>query len=170
MIGSYFLLAITVVILVFAIIKCAPVFDLFLEGAGEGIKNTFSIMPALIGLVVCVAMLRSSGTVEMLVSLLSPAAAKIGMPSGVLPLAMLRPISGSGALAVVQDIFEHWGTDTFTGRVASVMLGSTETTFYTIAVYYGSVGIKRTGITLLAAIAADLTGIVMSTLTVSLFF
>ncbi len=168
--GSYFLLATAALILIFALVKRVPVFDLFLEGAREGMENTFSIMPALIGLVVCVSMLRSSGTIDMLVSFLSPAAAKIGMPSGVLPLAMLRPISGSGALAVIRDIFEHWGADTFTGRVASVMLGSTETTFYTIAVYYGSVGIKRTGITLLAALAADLTGMIMSALTVSVFF
>ncbi len=168
--GSYFLLAVAALILIFACIKRVPIFDLFLQGAEEGIKNTFSIIPALVGLVVCVSMLRSSGTIDALVSLLSPAAEKVGIPSNVLPLALLRPISGSGALAVVQDIFEHWGADTFTGRVASVMMGSTETTFYTIAVYYGSVGIKHTGITVFAALAADLTGMILSALTVSMFF
>lgn len=168
--GSYFLLAVAALILIFAYIKRVPIFDLFLQGAEEGIKNTFSIIPALVGLVVCVSMLRSSGTIDALVSLLSPAAKRVGIPSNVLPLALLRPISGSGALAVVQDIFEHWGADTFTGRVASVMMGSTETTFYTIAVYYGSVGIKRTGITVFAALAADLMGMILSALTVSLFF
>ncbi len=168
--GSYFLLASASLILIFALIRKAPIFDLFLEGAKEGIKTTVSIIPALVGLVVCVAMLRSSGTVDSLVSLISPAAETIGMPSGVIPLALLRPISGSGALAVIQDIFTHYGTDTFTGRVASVMMGSTETTFYTIAVYYGSIGVKHTGITLPAALAADITGMIMSALTVSVFF
>ncbi len=168
--GNYFLLSVVSLIVIFAVIKKAPVFDLFLEGAKEGITTTFSIIPALVGLVVCVSMLRSSGTIDILVSALSPFAKKVSVPPDVLPLALLRPISGSGALAVIQDIFEHWGPDTFTGRVASVMMGSTETTFYTIAVYYGSIGIKKTGITLLAALSADLTGMILSALTVSIFF
>lgn len=168
--GNYFLLAVVCIILIYAFFKRTPIFDVFLEGAAEGIRNTFSIIPALVCLVACIAMLRSSGTIDLLVKVLSPVTTKISIPSNVLPLALLRPISGSGALAVIKDIFEHWGTDTFTGRVASVMMGSTETTFYTIAVYYGSAGIKKTGITLIAALAADLTGMIMSALTVSLFF
>ncbi len=167
--GSYFLLATAALILIFALIKRAPIFDLFLEGAKEGIENTFSIIPALVGLVVCIAMLRSSGAIDSLSSFISPASSLIGIPADVLPLALLRPVSGSGALAVIQDIFTRCGPDSYAGRVASVMMGSTETTFYTIAVYYGSVGVKRTGVTLPAALAADLTGMIMSALTVSIF-
>ncbi len=168
--GNYFLMAVVCLIFIYALIKKVPIFDLFIEGANDGIKITFSIIPALVGLVACISMLRSSGTIDMLVSFLSPVSEKISIPPDVLPLALLRPISGSGALAVIKDIFENFGPDTFTGRVASVMMGSTETTFYTIAVYYGSVGIKRTGITLFAALSADITGMIMSALTVSLFF
>lgn len=167
--GSYFLLAAAALILIFALFRQAPIFDLFLEGAKEGISNTVSIIPALVGLVVCVAMLRSSGAVDSLVSLISPVSGLLGIPADVLPLALLRPVSGSGALAVIQDIFTRCGPDSYAGRVASVMMGSTETTFYTIAVYYGSVGVKRTGVTLPAALAADFTGMIMSALTVSLF-
>ena len=94
----------------------------------------------------------------------------LGFPAEVLPLALLRPISGSGSLAVVEDIFSTCGADSFAGRVASVIMGSTETTFYTVAVYFGAVGIKKTGITIPAALTADICGFVFSALAVRLFF
>lgn len=138
------------------------VFDVFLKGASEGMRSAFSILPALVGLICAVSMLRSSGALSFLAELLAPLLNKIGMPAEVLPLALLKPVSGSGALAMVQDVFSTSGPDSFAGRVASVMLGSSETTFYTLAVYYGAVKITKSRYTVHAAIIADLVGIAAS--------
>ncbi|MDR1002489.1 MAG: spore maturation protein [Oscillospiraceae bacterium] len=168
--GSYILLSVAVIILGAGFFRKVPVFDEFLEGAREGIKNSFSILPALVGLIVCVSMLRASGTLDALTGLIAPAASKAGIPKEIIPLALVRPISGSGALAAIKDVFARYGTDSFAGRAGSVLMGSTETTFYSIAVYFGSCGIKKTGITLIAALAADFTGLVVSSLVTSLYF
>ena len=138
------------------------VFDIFLKGASEGMRAAGSILPALVGLICAVSMLRASGALTFLAQRLSPLLNHIGMPSELLPLALLKPVSGSGALAMVQDIFSNFGPDSFSGRVASVMLGSSETTFYTLAVYYGAVKITKSRYTVHAAIIADLVGIAAS--------
>lgn len=123
----------------------------------------------MVALVTAVSVLRTSGVLDSFAEFLTPYLSKVGFPADVIPLAFMRPISGSGALAVLDDILKTKSPDSFTGRVASVMMGSTETTFYTIAVYYGSVGIKKIGHTVPAALSADITGFIASALFVTLF-
>lgn len=144
-------------------IKKVGVYDCFVDGAKDGLKSMYGIAAPLIGLMVGISMLRESGTLELISSALSPILLKLKIPSEVLPLAILRPISGSASLAVVTDIFRTYGPDSAAGTIASVMMGSTETTFYTIAVYFGAAGIKNTRHTVTSALTADITAILLST-------
>lgn len=144
-------------------IKKVGVYDCFVDGAKDGLKSMYGIAVPLIGLMVGISMLRESGTLELISSALSPILLKLKIPSEVLPLAILRPISGSASLAVVTDIFRTYGPDSAAGTIASVMMGSTETTFYTIAVYFGAAGIKNTRHTVASALTADITAILLST-------
>ena len=156
-------------IILFGLIKRVNVYDCFVEGAKGGIQSLFGIIAPLVGLMVAISMLRASGVIEMLGKILSPLTSRIGMPDAVLPLALLRPVSGSASLAIVNDIFSNYGADSAAGKIASVMMGSTETTFYTLAVYFGAVGVKNTRHTLKAALIADLTGITVSVITARMF-
>ncbi len=151
--------AIFIVIFTIAISRRVPVFDTFLQGAKKGLSSAVSILPALVGLMCAISMLRASGLLEFVEKLLSPLLSRVGFPKEVLPLALLKPVSGSGALAMVKDIFDTSGADSFAGKVASVMMGSSETTFYALAVYYGAVGIRNTRYTVTAAVIADLVGV-----------
>ncbi len=168
--GVWVMPAVLVAIVLTAFLRGVPVFDTFLTGAKEGLEASVSILPTLIGLIMGVSMLSASGALDLLASLLAPAARFFGMPPQVIPLALIKPFSGSGSTAVLAQIFKDNGPDSFAGRVASVMSGSTETTFYAIAVYYGAVGVKKTRHTLPAALLADLAACVLSSLTVRLFF
>ena len=132
------------------------VYSALTKGAEEGLTVLLHILPSLIGLLTAVYMFRASGAMEFLAALLSPALEKLGIPPETAPLLFIRPISGSGALAVGSEIMETYGADSYIGRVAAVMLGSSETTFYTIAIYYGSAGIVKTRYTIPAALCADL--------------
>ncbi len=140
------------------------VYDCFVEGAKDGLQSMVGIIAPLIGLTVAINMFRASGALELLGNFLAPALAFLKLPTDVLPLALLRPISGSASTAIVTDIFRNLGPDSPAGKIASVMMGSTETTFYTVAVYFGAVGIKNNRHTLPAALAADATGILLSIL------
>lgn len=155
-------------IFLYGLIKGVNVFDTFLSGAREGLSTTFQIIPALVLLLTAVSMFKVSGALDLLTELLSPLTNLIGAPSEILPLALLRPISGSGAMVIFRDILQNYGPDSLIGRIASVMEGSTETTFYTIAVYYGATGIKKTRHSLPSALCADLAGMIMSVITVRL--
>lgn len=146
------------------------VFDIFLKGAKEGIEIVLKIFPTLIGLFVAIGMLRSSGVIDFIINLISPITQSLKMPSEILPLAMLRPISGSASMAVATDIIKNYGVDTFIGILAAVIMGSTETTLYTIAVYSESVKIKKTRFILLAALMADFVGIIVSLIICKFFF
>lgn len=146
------------------------IFDAFLSGAKSGLSTTVNILPALVGLLAAISMFRASGALTFLTTCLSPITSRLGLPEEILPLALLRPVSGSGALAVVQDILTENGPDSLVGRIASVIMGSTETTFYTLAVYYGSVGIKRSRYTVPAALSADITGILAGVFLCRMFF
>ena len=157
-------------VLLWGAVKKVPVFDTFVKGAKEGCGTAFSILPALIILMTAVAMFKASGALEFLIRLFSPLLETVGIPGEILPLALLRPVSGSGALAVGTDLMTTYGPDSYVGRVAAVMLGSTETTFYTIAVYFGSAGIHRTRHAMPAALLADMTGFAASAFAVRLFF
>ena len=159
---------IILLILANAIMRKAPVFDQFLDGAKNGFNTSIKILPSLVGLIVAVQMLRASGFFEITCDFLSPFLKKVGFPSELVPMALIRPVSGSAALATVQDILTTYGPDSFIGRCASVMMGSSETTFYTLAVYFGSVGITKSRYTVKSALLADLTGIMLSVFFVSL--
>ena len=144
------------------------VYDSFVEGAKSGLESTFRIVAPLVGLIVGIYMLRASGVLDMFAKLISPITDFFDVPADVLPLALLRPVSGSGSIAIVNDIFKNCGPDSIAGKIASVMMGSTETTFYTIAVYFGAVGIKSVRHTAKAALCADIVGMIMSIVAVRL--
>jgi len=168
---SDFILPITLAgILAYGIFKGVDVFGVFLEGAKEGLTTVVNIAPALIALMTCVGMFKASGALDIVVLLFSPIADLLLIPKEVVPLAILRPISGSGALVIFNDLLGTYGPDSFIGRVASVIEGSSETTFYTIAVYFGAVKVSKTKYTLSASLTADVVGFVMSALMVRLIF
>jgi len=146
------------------------VYDVLTEGAREGLTVLGRILPPLVGLLSAVYMFRASGAMEFFARLLAPALELLGIPPETAALLFIRPVSGGGALAVGSDLMAQYGVDSYIGRVAAVMLGSTETTFYTIAVYFGSAGILRTRHTIPAALIADLTGFVAAAFTVRVFF
>lgn len=168
--GVYAIPVTIVVIVLFGLIRHVPIFDTFVAGAKEGFSSSISILPSLVGLMMAVSMLNASGALDMLSSFLAPAARFLGLPPEVMPLALIKPVSGSGATAILAQIFQNNGTESFAGRVASVMSGSTETTFYAIAVYFGSVNVKKTRHTIPAALTAELTACIISALAVRLFF
>lgn len=152
-------------IAVFALSKKQDVYTALLEGGLDGLKLLLSIAPALVMLLTAVHMLRASGAIDLLTELLAPVTRFLGIPAETMPLVLLRPFSGSAALAVGADLMTAYGADSLIGRTAAIMLGSTETTFYTISVYFGAAGVRKTRYAIPAALAADLTGFVMAALT-----
>lgn len=167
--GIYVVPVTIVLTVIFGIIKKVNIFDSFVLGAKEGISSLLSIAPSLIGLVLAVTMLDASGFFDIITQILSPLCTKIGIPAEIIPLGLMRPVSGSGSFAILNSILEKYGADSITGKIASVMAGSTETTFYAIAVYFGSVGIKKTRHTIPSALVADASGIVFASLAVKIF-
>lgn len=145
-------------------------YSLLLEGGSEGLKLLVTLVPTLVLLLTAVTMLRASGAVEVISGFLSPVFHFFGIPPETAILVLLRPISGSAALAVGIELMAEYGVDSLIGRTVAVMLGSTETTFYTISVYFGAAGIQKTRYTVPAALMADFTGFFMAALTVKIFF
>ena len=158
------------VIALFAALKKTDVYTAAAEGAAEGLRTCARIFPAMVLLLSATAMFRASGAMDLLVRALSPLLSKAGIPAETAPLLLIRPLSGSGALAALADIINEYGADSLIGRTAAVMLGSTETTFYVIAVYFGAAKIKKTGFAIPAAIAADIAGFLTASLTARLFW
>ena len=153
-----------------ALRKKENAYDLMLEGGAEGLKLLVSIVPALILLLTAVHMLKASGAVELFSKLLAPFFSLLGIPVETAMLVLIRPISGSAALAVGADLMAQYGVDSLVGRTAAVMLGSTETTFYTISVYFGAAGIRKTRYAVPAALFADFVGFLVASATVRWFF
>ena len=151
-----------------ALRKKENVYDHLLSGAADGLRLLGSILPTLVILLTAVHMLRASGAVEMLTNFAAPLFSFFGIPPETAMLVLIRPISGSAALAVGTDLMATYGVDSLIGRTAAVMLGSTETTFYTISVYFGAAGIQKTRYTLPAALFADFVGFLMASWTVRL--
>ena len=141
-------------------------FGLLCRGAEQGLRTVLRIMPPLIVLLTAISMLRASGAFDLLAKWLGPVTDRVGMPAQLLPLVLVRPFSGSAALALGAELMKTYGVDSPIGRMAAVMLGSTETTFYTITVYFGAAGIRRTRYAVPAALAADLTGFLVACLSV----
>ena len=167
---KYIVPIIILFIISFGLIKNGEVYTPFVSGAADGLKTMAGIIPGIVGILVAVEMLKSSGAVEMLAQALSPVLKLIGMPAEVIPLALLRPFSGSGSLGIVSDIFKQSGPDSYAGRIASVMMGSTETTFYTVALYYSVAKVKNIRHTLHAALLADFCGIIGIVIVCRLWF
>ena len=149
-------------IVVYGLFEKNKVYDTFVEGASEGIKMVFNIFPTLIGIFMAVGALRSSGILELIIRLIEPITNFLKIPSEVMPLALLRPISGSASMGVATDIMKNFGVDSKIGIIASVIMGSTETTLYTIAIYTSCVKIKKIRFVLVAALAADIIGMITS--------
>ena len=160
--------AIVGIIVLYALFKKCEVYSAFTLGAADGLKTALSIAPQLVGLIVAIKMFSASGAMDMIVRVISPVTDLLHIPDKVLPFALLRPVSGSGSLAMATEIFAKYGADSFAGRVASVMMGSTETTFYVSAVYFA--GVKKTHHALGCALAADAVSLFLSMLVCHLFF
>lgn len=138
-----------------ALCKKVPLYDTFIKGAKEGVGVGLKIIPYLVAVLVAVGMFRASGAIDLLAAWLHPALKFIGMPADILPLAIIRPLSGSGALGITSEIANQYGGDSYTARLAAVMTGSSETTLYVLAVYFGSVGITKIRHALVAGLIAD---------------
>lgn len=154
----------------YAYLKGVNVYSSFIEGAKEGFWLAVKILPYMVSIFVAIGVFRDSGAMEILENLLSPLLRLMGLPGELLPLAIVRPLSGSGSLAITIELLRQWGPDSFIGRLASTIQGSTDTTFYVLTLYFGSVGITRTRHALPAGLLADLAGIVTAVLLVQAFF
>lgn len=170
LIGAIMLPAYIATVLIFGLIKKVKVFDVFIVGANEGLQTVIRLMPTLIGIMVAVELLSSSGITDFLAHSFKNICEKIGFPSEIIPYTLLRPISGSGSTILFNDILLKFGPDSMVGRIASIMAGSTETTFYAVSVYYQTISIVKTRHTLFCALAADFTAIFMSIILVRLIF
>ena len=157
-------------ITIYGIRKKVDVYDALIHGAGDGLGILLRIVPSLIALLTAVSMLRASGVLELVAGWLEPILCWVGIPPETVPLLLVRPISGSAALGVGAELISAYGADSAVGRTAAVMLGATETTFYTIAVYFGAVGIKKTRYAIPAALCADLAAFLGAVFAVQLLF
>lgn len=154
--------ALVLFIIVFGVIKKVKIYEAFIEGAKEGFNVGTRIIPYLVAMLVAIGVFRAGGAMELLSMILAPITKLIGMPPEALPMAIIRPLSGSGSLGVMSEIIKSHGPDSFIGRLVSVMMGSSETTFYVLAVYFGSVGITRTRQAVPAGIIVDITSVLAS--------
>lgn len=168
--SSYIIPALFVFVLIYGLIKRVDVFDEFLLGAKEGLQAAVKIIPALVALMTCVGMFKVCGGLDVITHAIKPLTTLFNIPSEVVPLALLRPISGSGALALYSDILANHESNSTVARVAGVLMGSSETTFYTIAIYFGAYKINKTRHTALCALSADFVCFLLSAGLISLFF
>lgn len=158
------------IILLYGTFKKVPTYETFVEGGKEGIEISFSIIPFLVGMLVAISVFRASGALDFLVELLRPVLTAIHVPPEILPLAIIRPISGTAALGMTSDLILSHGPDSFIGRLASTIQGSTDTTFYVLTVYFGAVGIKKMGDAVKVGLLADLVGLIAAIVVVVLVF
>lgn len=158
------------IILLYGTFKKIPTYETFVEGGKEGIQISFSIIPFLVGMLVAISVFRASGALDFLVELLRPVLTAIHVPPEILPLAIIRPISGTAALGMTSDLILSHGPDSFIGRLASTIQGSTDTTFYVLTVYFGAVGIKKMGDAVKVGLLADLVGLIAAIVVVVLVF
>jgi spore maturation protein B len=163
---NYIILAIIPIIVggvtIYGMIKGVKVYECFVEGAKDGISICIRIFPYLLAMLIAVGVFRASGVLGYFTDLMTPIVKLIGLPSEIVPLVFIKPLSGSGAMGVFTDILKQYGADSAIGIIASIIMGTTETIFYTLTVYYGAVGIKKIRHTLWAALIADITAIIMA--------
>lgn len=170
MISSWIIPLFILIVLLVATWKKLPTYELFVEGGKEGIQMALSLLPFLLGMIVSIAILRSSGALEAFIQLISPLLSWLGIPPDIIPLALVRPISGTAALGMTTELINTYGPDSFIGRLASTMQGSTDTTLYILTIYFGAVGIKRMRYALKVGLLADLIGIIASVIVVTFIF
>lgn len=170
LISAWAIPVIIVFIPLYAVYKKIPAYESFVDGAKDGFSTAVSIIPQLVGMMVAVSVFRASGAMDMIVDLLKPFLNQIGIPGEVLPLALLRPISGAGSLAFTTDLIQQFGPDSLIGRIASTIQGSTDTTLYVITVYFGAVGIRKAGYALKVGLISDLVGFLAAVVVCSLVF
>ncbi len=168
--SNWILIAFIAGIPLYGLIKKINVYDAFIVGAKQGFETSVSIIPYLIAMLVAIGMLRASGFFELLYALLAPVLKVIGMPAELLPLALIRPFSGSAATAVMAELIHEHGGNSLIAKTAATINGSTETTFYVIAVYFGAVSIQRTRHAIPAGLLADLAGVIASVCICRYFF
>lgn len=159
--------SIILVIVLYGFSEKKKVFDLFLKGAEEGVKTVISLFPTLLGIFIAVGLIRNSGVLNVIINIIKPGIELLGFPVEIMPLAILRPISGSSSIAVATDIMKTYGVDSNIGLIASVIMGATETTLYTIAVYTSSVKIKKTRGILIASLVADIVGMITAVIVIN---
>lgn len=169
-ISNYILPIFILIIILYGMYKKIDVFGTFIDGAKKGFDVFLSILPSLTALFLAVQMLKTSLGIEIITKLLSPVADFLKIPAETLPLCILSPFSGGGSLSIYESIIGEYGPDSYIGRISSVMMGSTETTFYAIAVYFGAVGIKKIRHTAICSLCADLTSFILSGVIIRLFF
>lgn len=172
--GKISLYAIPVIILLilsysFFVAK-VKVYEVFCEGAKEGFSTAIRIIPFLVAMLVAIGVFRSSGAIDIIVEWINPILQRIGMPGELLPLAIMRPLSGGGATGLLNDLYVNFGADSMIGRMGSVMMGSTETTFYVLAVYFGAVSIRKTRHAVVAGLLADVAGLLSAVWVCNLIF
>ena len=168
---SDFLIPVTVLlIVVFGCLRQVDIYEVFLEGAKEGLQTVIDILPTLIGLVMAVEVVRAGGLLDLLVELLRPFSDAVGFPAELAPLSLVRLVSSSAATGLLTDLFANYGPDSYLGRVASVMMSCTETVFYTMSLYFLSVGVRKTRWTLPCALLANVVGIAAAVWLVDLVF
>ncbi len=168
--GNYLLPIVVFLIIFVALYKKVPLFDVFIEGAKEGILLGFQVFPCLLGMIFGINLLLRSNIVTDFFKLFSPFFSYFHFPREILPLAIIRPISGNASFAMMIDIFKNYGVDSYLGRIAAVMQGATDTTIYVISLYFGSIGIKNIRYALKAGLFADFITLIVSILLISFFF
>ena len=169
-ISLYAIPVVIVGIIIFGMFKKVNVYESFTDGAKEGFNTAVRIIPFLVAMLVAIGAFRASGAMDLLVKAVNPITSRLGIPGEVLPMAIMRPLSGGGAQGMMTDLVKTHGADSLIGRIASVMMGSTETTFYVLAVYFGSVSIKKTRHALPAGLLADLAGLLAAVYVTRLYF
>lgn len=169
-VSDYAIPVVLFVIIGFGFFKKVKIYESFVEGARGGFEVAIKIIPFLVAILVAIGMFRASGAMDFFTKLISPLTNLIGMPAEALPVALMRPLSGSGSLGLVTEIMQTHGPDSFLGKLVSTMYGSTETTFYVLAVYFGSVGIKKTRHAVPTGLIADVAGLLGALLICRLVF
>ncbi len=169
-ISNYAIPFLLFVIVLIGFFRKVKVYEVFVDGAKEGFDVAVRIIPYLVAMLVAIGMFRASGAMDWLVAILSPLTNLIGMPAETLPVGLMRPLSGSGALGIVTELINTHGPDSFIGRLASTLYGSTETTFYVLAVYFGSVGLRKGRHAVAAGLIGDFTGMIAAVLICRLVF
>lgn len=169
-ISDFILPVFILIIIIFGLYKKVDVFESFVDGAKKGFDVFLSILPSLTALFLAIEMLKTSNGIDVLTNFLSPVADLFNIPKEVLPMCVLSPVSGGGSLSLFESIISQYGPDSYIGKVASVMMGSTETTFYAITVYFGAVGIKKIRHTAICSLCADFTSYILAGIIVRLLF